>query len=126
MTVGDQQVEIAVIVVVEKLEAPSAHELGCVGNTRRAGDVVEAFVVFVPIESVEFVIQIGHEQIHPTVPIKVSGIDAHAGASPSPFAVGNPTGETDLLKAVPLAVDEKEVGGRIIRDKKIEPAVVVN
>src|ERR1700685_2092857 len=98
MSVRDQEIEVAVVVIVKELKPPSAHEFGCIGNPRRTGNIVESLVMAVPVERVELVSQIRHEQIHPTILVEIRGIDSHTRPRFSAFAVRNTAGESDFLK----------------------------
>src|SRR5271169_1072774 len=97
MAVSDYEVEVPVVIVVHEFQPPTAHQHGSVCNSSRPCYVVECLVVPALKEAVKLVVQVGHKQVHPPVLIDVGGINAHAGASPPPFAVSHSRGETDLL-----------------------------
>jgi len=88
MTIHDHQIEVSVVVIVEEFQAPSAHQFSSIGDSRRRSDVVKSFVVPILIEAVKFVIQIGHEKIHPSILVEVGGVDSHARTRLSTLAIG--------------------------------------
>ena len=51
-------------------------------------------------------VQIGEEQIHPSVLIEVGGIHTHAGACLACFAISDTRREADLLEALAMVVLE--------------------
>src|ERR1035437_9911262 len=79
MTVAEQKIEIAIVVVVEEFQSPSAHQARGRTNARRKGEVAKGLVLVVVIERVHLVIDVGLEQINPAVLIVVSRIDSHPG-----------------------------------------------
>jgi hypothetical protein len=45
MSIGDDQIEIAIVIVIKELHSPAAHQLGRVGDAGGSGDVVKCFIV---------------------------------------------------------------------------------
>src|ERR1035437_2273839 len=80
MTVAKKEIQIAVIVVIEEFESPSAHHARSRTNSGRKRQVAECLVLVVVIERVNRVIRVGHEQINPTFLIVISRIHSHPGA----------------------------------------------
>ena len=126
MAVGDQQVEVAVVIVVEKLQTPAAHRLRGPGNTGRSGDIFKRLVVFVVIHPIELVIQIRHKKIHPSILGQISGIHSHARPRFSSLPVRHSRREADLFETPSGAIGEKEIRGSVVGDEEIEEAVVVD
>ena len=89
MTVGDEQVQIAVIVNVKEFHTPAAHLNRCFPDSIGNRHVVKCVVVIVVIERVHFPIDIRDKKIGPTIVVKVRRIDAHSGTSTSLCAVGD-------------------------------------
>src|SRR5438876_6712386 len=50
IAVGEEQVEVTIVVIIKKLQAPSAHEFGGFADTRGESQVVECFVMIVFID----------------------------------------------------------------------------
>src|SRR5437016_1476154 len=84
---GDEDIHGAV--VVEKLQSPTAHHPGCGTDTCRASLIVKSFVVIVLIDRKHFAVDIGYEQVHPSIFIEVRGIHSHAGTSAAVGAVSH-------------------------------------
>ena len=61
MAVGDEEVEEAVVIEVEKFGAPAAHHLRGACDAGGAGFVFEGFVALVLVEAVELVVEICDE-----------------------------------------------------------------
>src|SRR5262252_4324228 len=77
------------------------------------------------IKTVDFVVQVRNEEVHPAVLVHVGGINAHPRARLTLFAEGNACREPDLLKALPRPVDKKEVGDGVIGYGEIYPAIII-
>ena len=126
VAIGEEKIEVAVVVIVEELEAPAAHQAGGGADTGGEGLVVEGLVVIVLIERIHLVVDVGDEQVHPAVLIDVRGVEPHAGARPAFGAVGDPGLGSNLLETAVATVGEEEVGDRVVGDKEVHAAVVVD
>jgi len=127
MSIGDQQVEVAVVVVVEKFYAPAAHGLRGPGDTRRRGNILESLVVFVVINPIQFVIQIRHEKIHPAILVQIRRIHPHARPRFFPLLRTPPQAVKPISSnRFPGAIGENKIRGRVVSHEKIQEAVVVN
>jgi len=79
MALGDEEILPAIIIIVEKADAPAgmlhsgARQAGTEAGIRKRG------VAIVLVESVVLVGQIGDQQVRPAVVIVIGEIDAHAG-----------------------------------------------
>ena len=78
VTVGQQQVDVPVVVEVEELQAPAAEETRGVGDAVLVGDVGEDLAVAVPVQGEPLVVDVGDEEILPAVGVEIRRIDAHA------------------------------------------------
>src|SRR6202158_4960025 len=97
MTVSYDKVQISIVVVVDKFEAPSTPHLRCFCYARGFRDVLEGFIVLVAIDGVEFVVHICNEQIRPAILAEIGSIHAHSRADCAPFSIRNTRGKTNLL-----------------------------
>ena len=55
--------------------------------------------MFVLIETIEFMVQVGHEQVHPAILIQVGGIYSHARTRLPSLAIGHASGESDFVRS---------------------------
>src|SRR5712692_1893814 len=80
VAIGKNQVEHPVVVIVEKLQAPSAEQAGGLRYAVLVGYVSEALVMVVLVKREHLLVDVGYEQILPAFPMKLRRIDAHSGA----------------------------------------------
>ncbi len=123
--VGEHQVEVAVVVVVEELQAPPAEQPRGLRDAVGVGHVLERLVAAVLVEREHLLIDVGDEQVLPAVLVEVGGIDAHARPR---LAVGREAHlgrQADLLPLAAAAVHEQEVLHRVVGDEQVELPVVV-
>src|SRR6185437_12978269 len=125
MAVGNHEIKIAVVVVVEELEPPAAHEFAGGGNSGFTSDVVERLIMFVAVERVELMIEVGDEHVHEAILVEISGVDSHAGPSLAAFAERDTGCESDLLEVLPLLILEQEIGLGIVGDEQVHPAIII-
>ena len=83
MPVDEKEIGIAVIIVVEKLQAPAAEQLGRRRDLTRL--VGEDQLALVPIQTEELLIDIGDEQVLPTIGIVIGRINTHSRSRPAGF-----------------------------------------
>src|SRR5947207_14816977 len=95
MTVHNEQVDVAVIIVVEEFHAPSTHQPGNPANAHRSGHVVEPFVVVVSIYGLHLLVPIGNQQILPAILIEICRLHAPPGARPSLLAEAHTKWQAD-------------------------------
>ena len=79
MAVGQDQIERAVVVIVEVLESPAAQKPGSLRNAVRVRDVVKRLVFVVSVKRKHFLIDIRHKEILPAIVVQIAGVDAHTG-----------------------------------------------
>src|SRR5204863_7280523 len=73
MPVGQDQVRIAVVVIVEKLQAPAAQQSR--GRPDFTRLVSEGQILFVVIKAEQFLINVGDEQVLPAVAVEIGRIN---------------------------------------------------
>ena len=98
VSIGNEQVSVAVVVVVEEFHAPAAHQSRQAPKAHGSGHVLEAEVVSVAIDRIHFLIHIGYEKILPAILIEIRRIDPHAGSFAALLAVGHAGFEPNVLE----------------------------
>jgi hypothetical protein len=124
--VREEQVDMAVVVVVEELQAPAAQEPRGLRHAVRRGDIGEGLVPVVVIQGEHLLIDVRDEQILAAVAVEVRGVDAHPRSRRAVRAEADLRGQSDLVPLVFAAVDEEEVLHRIVRDEEVHQPVVVD
>ena len=104
MSVAQDQVRIAIVVVVEKLQPPAAEQARGLSNLTRFVD--ECQVLLILIEAKEFLVYIGYKQVLPTVAVIVGGVHAHPGTRTTGIAICNSRRETNLLELTLAFIEE--------------------
>src|SRR5260370_30273088 len=70
MSVDDKQIQVSIVVVIEELHSPAAHHLTGPRRTQRPSPVLEGFILFLLIQTLEFGLRMCHYHSHPAVPAK--------------------------------------------------------
>src|SRR5216683_2966269 len=124
VAVGEEQIGPAVVVEIEKRDAP-AEVLRVEPESRGKGFVVEGAVAIVAVERGGIVGEIGFEQIEFAVAVVVGNGRAHAGLL-APVVVESGAGDDGNVgeRAVVIVV-VKNAGGAVAGDINVRPAVVV-
>ena len=86
---------------------------------------VEIAPAQIAVERGRLAIEVGDGQVDQSVAIEVAGGDAHARLVGPGRVAGHPGSVPDLLEPHSAHVAEQEIGGRIVGDKQIELAIVV-
>src|ERR1035438_622333 len=124
--IGEDQIEIAVVVVVEKLQPPSAHPPCGHANAEGHGDIIERQVFIVLVERENFFIDIGDEQIHPAIFVEIGGVHAHSRTR-TPFgAVSNIGLQSKFVELPWAAIHKEKICDRVVGDEKVHQAIVVD
>src|SRR6266699_684024 len=103
MPVGEEQINGAVVVVVEVLESPAAQQARGLCHAIRLCNIAKGLVLIVLIDGKHFVINIGYEQILPASPSQVRSVHSHAGARPATFAESDAGLQGDFVP-IPAAI----------------------
>src|SRR5579863_1281722 len=119
MAVYNEQVDVAVIVVVEEFHSPTAHQAGSPANSHRSRQVVEGLVVVVPIDGIHLLVHVSDEEILPAILIEIRGVNAHPGARP-PFLAESDAGfQTDIREFSVLLIQKQKILDGVIGYEKI-------
>src|SRR4029078_13406996 len=122
--VDDDHVGPGVVVVVDERVTPADVRQVARRGARLERDVAEVAGV-VLIERVVFLGEVGHEEAEAARVVVVAERDAHAALLGAVFADGDAERERLLLESAVLLGDVEEMGGGVVRDVEIGPAVVV-
>src|SRR5580704_2667523 len=126
MAVAEQQIEVAVVVVVEKFQSPAAHQARGGTDAGRHGGIGKSFVLVVVVDRIHLLVDVGDEEIDPAVLIVVGSVNAHAGARAAETAVANACKQADFLEFSVAAIGEKKIGDRVVANEKIHASIVVD
>src|SRR5262245_14926781 len=105
MAVDKKQVRIAVVIIIKKLQPPTAQQL-CRGSDLARLIGKDQFLVVV-IKTEELLIDVGDEKILPTIAVVIGRINAHTGTRPPGFAVCDTRRQTDLFKLALALIQKK-------------------
>src|ERR1051325_6973912 len=117
MAVREDQIGIAVVVEIEELQAPTAEQTRGWSNLARLVD--EGQILLVLIKAEQFLIDVGDEQILPTVAVVIRGVDSHARTRRARIAIGDARQQPDLFKLSFTFVHEKKVWERVVGHEEI-------
>ena len=126
MAVGNEEIHVTVVVIIKKIHGPSAHQPRQAAETHRPCLVVERKVMTVAVNGLHFLIHIRDEETLPTVLIKICRIRNHAGTLAAVLAIGHTRFEGSVLELSIVLIHEEEVGNRVVGDKQIHPAIIVD
>src|SRR3984893_3250244 len=112
--VGEQQIEVAIVVVVKKLQTPPAHEFGGFADTGGKCQVIKRLITIIFIYGEHFAVEVCHEQAHPSIIIKICRVHSHAGSRTARVTVSHAGSGGDLIESSLAAIDEKKIGHRVI------------
>ena len=76
------------------------------------------------IKREDFLVNVGDEQVHPTIFVEVRGVHTHARTSASIGAVSHVCGKADLLEAS-AAIGKQEIGHGVVGHKQVHATVIV-
>src|SRR5712692_2738127 len=131
MAVGQQKVDAAVIIIVEIFQPPAAEQTRNLRDAMRVGQIGECLVMIVAIEREHLLVDVGHEEVLPTIAIQVRGIDAHPRSSLPALAEPNARLKSDLFPldaalAIFAPIYEKIVLDSIVADEKVHATIVID
>ena len=126
MSIGDEKVHVAVVVIIEKLHSPPAHQARQTPQTHGSGLVLEGKVMVVPVDGIHLLIHVRDEEVLPTVLVVIRRIHTHAGSLAAILAVGHACFKRGVFELSVVLVHKKKIRDRIVGHKQIHPAVVIN
>ena len=126
VTVGEEQIDVPVVVVVEELQAPAAEKPRRLRDAVGRGDVREELAAVVLVKREHLLVDVGDEEILLAVAVEVGRVHAHAGPRRAVGAERDFRREADLFPFALAAVREQEVLHRVVRDEEVHQPVVVD
>src|SRR5688572_14823620 len=124
MAIYQEQVRIAVIVIIKEPQAPTTQKLRRRSYLARLVGKREIFLIM--IKTKKLLLNVCHEKVLPAVAIIICGIDTHSGTGFSRSTEAHAGGEPDLFEFAAPIINKKKVGQGVIRDEEIHSAVVVH
>src|SRR5215467_139898 len=125
MPVTQKQVDFTVIVVVDKLQSPPAHQPRGQADAVRVRNIGEDLVLIVVVERIHFLIDIGLKQIDPAILIVVGCVYSHSRPRLAECAHTYTGYHSDLFELSLASIGEEKIRNRIVRDIQIHAAIVV-
>ncbi len=125
VAVDDEQIAPAVVIEIEKSRAEGAIQkigLADAGCDRVVG---ERAIAIIAIEAVEFVIEMADEKVRQAVVGDVRRVGAHACFGAAFFAEAGAGCVRHVLERPVALIDVKKVSLRVVGDKYVRPAVIV-
>ena len=75
MTVAQEEVHVAIIVVIEELHAPAAQHFSSGANSGARRGIGKRFILIVVVQRIQFVVYVRHEEIEPAILIVIEEHD---------------------------------------------------
>src|SRR5580704_9932035 len=117
MSVGEKQVEVAVVIVIKELGTPTAQEPRRAADAERASHVVKCEIVIVVIDGIHFLVDIRHKKVLPAILIIVRRIDPHARSRTSVLAISDTGVKADFFE-LPFAIEKNKIREGVIGHEK--------
>src|SRR5262249_26784806 len=125
MTVHDQQIEIAVVVVIDETDSPPDVRFGESRKLRSDRRFAERELAGIQVQRVVLRIEVRDYDVRTSVAVRVTGVNSHAGAGDAIGVESHFGDECGIAKRAVLLIEQKKVGGRVASDEQIHPAVAV-
>ena len=125
MPVGDKNVAIAIVIVINKRRCPAEIGIGNLGCLSRSRCIREEAVAIVVIECICLFGIVGYGQIQPSIIVPIAERGAHAVFSGTVFAECYAEHEPNFFKRAIAVIAIKEVFGGVVGDVDIGRAIVV-
>src|SRR5882762_3232644 len=126
MPVGQNQVRVAVIIVIQEPQPPPAQQACWAGNSMASTEIRKSLVAVVSVNRKSLLIDVGHEKVLAAVLVEIRRIDPHAGASQPIFAVPHTGSQSDLFEFLAAPVHKQKVGNRVVGLKQVEIPIIIN
>jgi hypothetical protein len=110
----------------KKLQAPPGELPRRLRDAVLHGDVREELPAVVAVEREHLLVDVGDEEVLPSVGVEIRGVDPHSGARLSVDTEAHLRSQPQLFPAVSATIDEQEVLDGVVRDEEVHQAVVVD
>src|SRR5690348_644309 len=105
MSLGDQEIILAIIIIIEKANAPAGVKSCDAPQIRIVGNVGKSAVAVISVQGVRLIGEIGDQQIGQAVVVVVGEIHSHARIGAAVSVGGDAGSQADLLeRSVALVV----------------------
>src|SRR5438093_522896 len=125
VTVGNNDIPAPIVIVVDESRSKAAVVPGGVTQLCGKRRIFERSVSQIAIETRVLVVEMGHENVHPSSSPGVGRVGSHSRFAPSGFANSHARSESNLPKGPVALVLKQKVGHGIIRDENVLPPVLV-
>ena len=125
VAVGDDQVQPAVVVVVDERVPPAQEGDARARHSRGKAHVGEEAAAVVVVEDVVVVGEVRDVDVVASVVVVVADGHAHVGLLEAQLVEGRPRGVADVLEGAVATVAVEVVGTGVVGHEQVEPAVVV-
>src|SRR5207302_1146123 len=78
VAVGNEQIDPAIVVVIEELSSPAHVRKTYLGHCGLVGNIRERVLSDVAVKDIVFIVEVGNENVEPSVVVIVTHCDAHA------------------------------------------------
>lgn len=127
MTVGGEEVEPAVEIIVKEEDAEGKGLTAGRADSLADGFVAEDHGIFLrDVEGGHFVGEVADENSQTLILLEAGGVDAHCAARAAVVVEGDTGSSSDFAKGAIVGVGEDEILDSIIGDDEIHPAVVIH
>src|SRR5437868_14679761 len=126
MPIGHEDVDEAIVVIVEKAGPPSEKGNRRFRNAGTEGDIAKISVPIISIQGVVIIREVRDIQIDFAVAIVVAYGNSHRGLL-ARIPIDGESGQiTYVLKGAIVAVAIEVLGNRVVRDHQIDPTIIIN
>src|SRR6266566_3266020 len=124
MATGQQEINRAVVVVIEILQPPSAQQSCSARHAMRLSGVAKSLISVVFVNRKHLVINIGDKQVLPPVSVEIGCIHSHARTGPPALAESNTRLQCNFLPipaaiGAGAAIHKQKILHRVISDEEI-------
>src|SRR5689334_23567581 len=109
MTIRENKIEVAIVIVIEELQAPSAQETRGLRDRLGLRYIGECPISEIVVQREFFLIDVRDKKILPAIVVKVSRIHSHSGAGLAIFTVSDLGGYADLFPTLSTVIQEKKI-----------------
>src|SRR2546428_8018960 len=125
MAVTEQQIQIPIVIKVEKLHTPATQQTRSGADASGHGHVVEALITIVVVEGEHLPVNIRHKQVNPAVLVVIRRIDPHARTGVAVGTISHSRLKADFLEPAFPPIAEEEVSNGVVCHKEVHPTIIV-
>src|SRR6266446_6787375 len=125
MSLSNEEVLPAVVVIIDELSAPAGIGKRCMADTGLIRRVLKVTASGVPVEGISLLGKVSDEDVGQAIVIVIGKIHAHAGVRLTVLIVSCSRQQGRFLERSVAPIVEKEAHHGVISDVDIGPAVTV-